>query len=114
MDSWLVQYTSYLASVNIPERLLRSLEIAAAMINMMISRENNIRRLPRMSLDRLYIAHTRRIIVTVVNIRVTFSESAQQPTIGRAKKEKEYPCTDYVDYRTLKAPTMEHEYIRKL
>ena len=67
-----------------------------------------------MSLDRLYIAHTWRIIVTVVNIRVTFSESTQQPTIGHTKKEKEYPCTDYVDYRTLKAPTAEHEYIREL
>ena len=82
------------------------------MMNAMISRENNVRRLPRISLDRLYITHTRRIIMTAVTIRVTFSQRVQQPTIGRTKKEKECPSTDYVDYGTLKAPMMDREYIR--
>ena len=41
----------------------------------MISTENNIRRARRISLDRLYIAHTRRIIMTVVTIRIAFPES---------------------------------------
>ena len=87
-DSWLVQYTSYLTNVNVPERFLGSLYIAAVMINVMISRENNVRRLRMMSLDRLYIAHTRRIIMTAVTIWVTFSQS-ETITHNRPHQERE-------------------------
>ena len=57
--------------------------------NKMISRQNRARRVLRINLDRLYIAHTRRIIETAATIRVGCSKNEgthdrQQQGIGRA------------------------------
>ena len=49
--------------------------MAVVMIVEKISTENIIRRVLRISLDRLYIAHTRRIMATVVTIKHYFHES---------------------------------------
>jgi len=62
----------YLANIYIPDRFFGSLWTAAVTMKKAISSENIVRRVARISLDRLYIAHTRRIIVTAVIARVCF------------------------------------------
>ena len=70
-DSWLAQRTTC-SGIYIPGRFFGMLSMAIARIVGMISAENSIRRMPRIILDLLYIAHTRRIITTAVTIRVCF------------------------------------------
>jgi hypothetical protein len=75
MDSWLVHRTMRSASIYIPGRFFGMLSMVIARMVEIISAENSVRRVPRMSLDLLYIAHTWRIITTAVTIRVHFSEA---------------------------------------
>ena len=63
------------ASVYIPDKFFGSLLMAVARMVEVISTTNNVRRAPRINLDRLYITHTRSIITTAATIRVCFYES---------------------------------------
>ena len=69
IDSFLVQDIICSAGVNVPDRFIGLLMTAVARMLAMISKENEVMRTPRMSVDRLYIAHTRRIITTAAIIR---------------------------------------------
>ena len=88
VDGRLVQCTFYLVGVDVPDRFFGSLLIATARTVEMIARQKNTRRVPRISFDRLYIAHTRRIITTAIVIRVTFSES-DTTTHNRPHQQRE-------------------------
>lgn len=54
--------------------LFELLGMAVEMTVQIISRENSVMRVRSIILDRLYIAHTRRIIVTAAAINLLFQE----------------------------------------
>lgn len=56
----------------IPEKRFGSLGMAVEMIVQIISRENNVMRVRKTILDRLYIAHTQRIVTTSAIINFHF------------------------------------------
>lgn len=93
------------ASFGIPGNFFGLLSTEIARTVEMISRENSIRRVPRTSLERLYIAHTRRIATTVITISVCLSnkQTTWQRTIGRPEKENKHPFIDDTEYFTLEA-----------
>ena len=55
------------AGLYIPDIFLRSLKMTAQRRLETISKANGIMRVPRISFDRLYIAHMRRIIATAAH-----------------------------------------------
>ena len=105
VGSWLVECTIYSASAYIPDRFFGLLPTTPPMMEETISTENNIRRMPRITLDRLYITHTRRIITTAFTVIICFSESeSQQLTSGCIKEKKECPSIDHIHYLTWPNP----------
>ena len=56
-----------LAGVYVPDKFLMSLKMTAQIMLEIISRANGITRVPRISFDRSYIAHMRRIIATAAH-----------------------------------------------
>ena len=67
------------------------------MMSQMVSRENNTRRVPRISLDRLYIDHTRSNITTEIIIRVLFFSETElhdnSQSAAPRNKERDHPVT---------------------
>ena len=77
-----------LASVDIPDKFFGTLLMATARMKEITSTTNNVRRVPRINLDRLYIAHTRSIITTATTVRVYFFLRANYTTHSRLHRKR--------------------------
>ena len=98
-DSGSVRHIIDSANIHILVIYFGSWKMVSARSVETISRVNNVRSVLRMSFDRLYIAHTRRIMATASTIIVCLCQEwvTQQLTIGSDKKESVRPFTD-VEY----------------
>ena len=94
MDGLLVQDIKCSAGIDVPEKFVGLLMTAAKRMLAMISKKNEVRRTPRMSIDRLYIAHTRKIITTATSIRISCLKVHYPTTYNQLHQERGYISTD--------------------
>ena len=94
MDGLLVHDIRCSAGIDVPEKFVGLLMTAAKRMLAMISKENEVRRTPRMSVDRLYIAHTRRIITTATTIRISCLKVHYPTTYNQLHQERGYMFID--------------------